>query len=67
MYFDKYGWSNKAKMVFAWLQQGLNVQWVPVDHPAQVVHPRYSRRLQLVRELLAQTVEPENHSQALHV
>ncbi len=64
-YFDKFGWSSKTKEVFTWLKEGLQCQWVPVDHPAQLKHPRYHKRLSLVHDLLVQTLGPDQARLAL--
>lgn len=58
-YFQAFGHTTRSKSVLQWLKQGLLVQWVPVNGESQVAHPRFERRLQLVKELLGPTVGPE--------
>ena len=65
IYFDKYGWTSKAKMVCSWLKDGFNVQWVPIHHPSQLKHPRFQKRLKLVQDLLIKTVGPDRAMLAL--
>lgn len=56
MYFETFGWTAKSKAVLHWLEHGLNVNWVPVQATCQQRHPRFAKRLELVKALLTKTV-----------
>lgn len=47
--------TREQKVVLTWLEEGVKVDWVPVEHPAQREHPRFGKRLQLVKELIEKT------------
>jgi len=41
----------KAKQILQWLEHGLDIQWVALDADCQQTHPRYNKKVQLVRKL----------------
>ena len=54
-YIQRFGTTAKAQQILQWLQHGLNVHWVSCDAAIQQKHPRYRKKVQLVRELLHHT------------
>ena len=52
LYFRHFGLTTKTQQIYQWLEYGLDISWVPVDAPSQWLHPRYGRRLALVRHCL---------------
>ena len=65
-YFQHFGMTAKAKHILQWLQHGLDIQWVAFDAVSQQKHPRYKKKVHLVRELLHHTVGPPGVEPALH-
>ena len=65
-YFKHFGLTAKAKQILQWLQHGLDIHWVPYDAASQHKHPKYHKRLQLIRELLRKTVGAHRVEAALH-
>lgn len=55
-YFQHFGMTAKAKQVVQWLQHGLDMHWVPYDAASQQKHPKYHKKVQLVRKLLHHTL-----------
>ena len=59
LYFQQFGLITKAQQILQWLEYGLDISWVPVDAPTQQLHPRYAKRLELVKALLAKSLGAE--------
>ena len=64
-YFQHFGMTAKAQQIVQWLQHGLDVHWVPYDAAIQQKHPRFRKKVQLVRELLHHTVGTQGVEPAL--
>ena len=64
-YFEHFGMTAKAQQILQWLQHGIDIHWVPHDAVCQQKHPKYRKRLQLVRELLHKTVGADGVEPAL--
>ena len=57
LYFSSFGSITSAgKQILQWLQHGLRIEWVPYNSPSQQMHPRYSSKLQQVKQLISQTL-----------
>ena len=65
-YFQHFGMIAKAKQILQWLRHGLDIHWVPHDASSQQTHPKYRKKVQLVRELLQKTVGAQGVEPALH-
>lgn len=59
LYFQQFGMTAKARQILQWLEHGLDISWVPVDSLSQQKHPRYAKKVELVRALLTKTVGAE--------
>ena len=66
LYFQHFGMTSKAKRILQWLQHGLGICWVPHDASSQQKHPRYNKKVQLVRKLLHKTFGAQGVDSALH-
>jgi len=64
-YFLHFGMTAKAKQILQWLQQGLDIRWVACDAASQQKHPRYNKKIQLVKKLLHHTVGPQGVEAAM--
>lgn len=56
------GVSKNTKQILDWLENGVEIEWVPVHAESQQEHPRYSQRVglvSLVKELSAQAIGRE--------
>jgi len=56
LYFHTFGETAKSAQILRWLQHGLDIIWVPYDVPCQQKHPRYRKKVQLINQLLKETV-----------
>jgi len=57
--------TSAAKQVLKWLAHGLTIEWTAVDSPSQQFHPRYKKRLQIVKGMLRSAVGPTRAVQLL--
>ena len=66
MLFRTYGYTKRARHVLSWVADGIKFEFVSPFSPGQERHPRYRVRLQLVRQLLSNTVGPDAVHGMLH-
>ena len=59
LYFQHFGLTTKARQIPQWLEDGLDISWVHIHATSQQLHPRYAKKLELVKALLAKTLGVE--------
>ena len=66
MLFAKYGYTKRARHVLRWVAEGVKFEFVSPFSPGQEKHPRFQTKLQVVRQLLSDTVGPDAVHGMLH-
>lgn len=65
LYFRTFGKTAKSIKILSWLHHGLDINWVPYDAPCQQSHPRYKKKVQLIKQLLKETVGDQHVAKKL--